>query len=244
MSIVLYQFPISHYCEKVRWALAYKSISYQKINLLPGGHIRTVKGIASESSVPVIREDDTIVQGSSQILDYLDERFPNRSLMPDEPSLAAEVRDWEERLDRIAAPAVRCFCYHHLLQQPSLVVPMLAARQPFYMQWGMRLGFKKVERVMRQWMQINAETALKAQHDMEDILAELWRTYSRSRFLVGDKFTRADLTACAIFAPLFQPSQYGISWPDVEQMPVAITAWVATQKDVLQSLALRYEQNR
>ena len=40
MSIVLYQFPISHYCEKVRWALAYKSISYQKINLLPVANLK------------------------------------------------------------------------------------------------------------------------------------------------------------------------------------------------------------
>ena len=38
MSRTLYQFPISHYCEKVRWAMDYKKLEYKAKNLLPGLH--------------------------------------------------------------------------------------------------------------------------------------------------------------------------------------------------------------
>ena len=35
------------------------------------------------------------------------------------------------------------------------------------------------------------------------------------RYVVGDRFTRADLTAAALLAPLYRPAKYGLAWPDV-----------------------------
>lgn len=37
--LTLYQFPISHYCEKIRWALDFKQLKYNTVNLLPALHI-------------------------------------------------------------------------------------------------------------------------------------------------------------------------------------------------------------
>lgn len=74
MAIKLYQFCISHYCEKVRWALDYKGVNYQAVNLLPGQHVKTIRELTgAESSVPVLEHDGQIIQGSGQILDYLDQ---------------------------------------------------------------------------------------------------------------------------------------------------------------------------
>ena len=41
----LYQFPISHYCEKIRRALDYEKLDYRVVNLLPGFHASTAKRI-------------------------------------------------------------------------------------------------------------------------------------------------------------------------------------------------------
>ena len=57
MNRVLYQFPISHYCEKVRWAMDYKGLDYKLKNLLPGLHLRTTKKIAAKSYVPILIDD-------------------------------------------------------------------------------------------------------------------------------------------------------------------------------------------
>lgn len=62
--LTLYQFPISHYCEKIRWALEYKRLPYTKIDLLPGSHVGVVKKIAPKSNVPVLVHDD---MGSSEL---------------------------------------------------------------------------------------------------------------------------------------------------------------------------------
>ena len=63
--IELYQFPFSHYCEKVRWALDYKDIAYRTVNLLPGFHFRHVTKLAPKTCVPALRDDGTVVQDSS-----------------------------------------------------------------------------------------------------------------------------------------------------------------------------------
>lgn len=108
MAIKLYQFCISHYCEKARWALDYKGINYQTVNLLPGQHVNTIRKLTrAESSVPVLEHDGQIIQGSGHILDYLDKVFPDKPLLPADPDLQARVLEWEQKLDEQVGPALR-----------------------------------------------------------------------------------------------------------------------------------------
>ncbi|WP_370292915.1 glutathione S-transferase family protein [Thalassolituus sp.] len=244
MSVFLYQFPVSHYCEKVRWVLDYKKIEYKKINLVPGPHISRVRKIAANSFVPVLEHHGDIVQGSSQILDYLEEHYPDKPLVPADEDLARRVQDWEARLDEVAGPAVRTFVYHYLLPQPRVIIPLLGAKQPWFMRLFLRVGYRRISSVMRRWMKINEASAHQAMDDMDRILGELRQIYAHNRFLVGDAFTRADLTACSLFAPLFQPSGYGLKWPSMKHAPEEMAQWLESHEGALRSLALRYEQNR
>ena len=67
---VLYQFPISHYCEKARWALDYKNIDYDLVNLVPGPHRSVLNKLgATHSFTPVLLAQNKIVQGSESIID-------------------------------------------------------------------------------------------------------------------------------------------------------------------------------
>lgn len=244
MAIKLYQFAISHYCEKIRWALDHKGLSYQTINLLPGSHIKLIKGMTGSTSVPVLVHDDKVVQNSADIIDYLDDAFPERPLTPLDPHQRQMVREWERRLDKVAGPAVRCYCYHYLLQRPKLVAPMLAAQTPFYNRYLLRLGFSRVEELMRSWMKINERTARTAQQTIEDILSELAAAYQKSEFLVGDRFTRADLTAAALFAPLFQPQAYPVPWPAPNRLPQPMQQWLQRNEERIAPLTQLYQQQR
>ncbi len=244
MSVVLYQFPISHYCEKIRWALDFKGIRYKAINFLPGMHIQRIRELTGQTSVPVLVHDGRVIHGSSAILDYLDEAFPGPALMPPEPELQARIRAWEQRLDDEAGPAVRLFCYHYLLQTPDAVVPLLAAGQPFYRRWMMRAVFPKAERMMRKWMNINAEQAAVAESVLVGILTDLKEAYHQSHFLVGEHLSRADITACALFAPLFQPYRYPVPWPHPKKVAAPLRDWITTHEDILDPLRLRYAHYR
>lgn len=244
MAIKFYQFAISHYCEKIRWALDHKGLSYQTINLLPGSHIKLIRGMTGNTSVPVLVHDDKIVQNSADIIDYLDEAFPDRLLTPLDPQERQLAREWERRLDKVAGPAVRCYSYHYLLQRPKVVAPMLAAQTPFYNRYLIRLGFSRLEEIMRSWMKINERTAHAAQREMEDILSELARSYQSSAFLVGNRFTRADLTAAALFAPLFQPEAYPVPWPAPSKLPQPMQQWLQRNEERIAPLARLYQNQR
>lgn len=164
MTVKLYQFCISHYSEKARWALDYKGVNYKPINLLPGQHARTITQMTrADSSVPVLDHDGQIVQGSAQIVDYLDQMFPDNPLTPADPILREQALEWEKKLDEQAGPAIRTWVYHYFLQRPKVVVPLLAAGTPFYNRILLSLAFSRVDEIMRKWMKINQKTADAAQ---------------------------------------------------------------------------------
>lgn len=246
MAINLYQFAISHFCEKVRWALDYKGVSYQPVSLLPGNHIKTIRQLTGsrDTSVPVLVHDDTVVQGSAAIIDYLDETFPGHPLTPTDPQARKTALTWEKRLDEEIGPAVRCYSYHHFLKRPKVVVPLLAAGTPFYNRILLSLTFSRVEELMREWLKINDKTAERSRQTMEAAITDLATAYERSPFLAGDQFSRADLTAAAIFSPMFQPDQYPVPWPKPEKIPADIRTWLAQWRPRMAVLERIYQANR
>ncbi len=245
MAIKLYQFAISHYCEKVRWALDYKGLSHEVINLLPGQHVNTVRKLTGkDSSVPVLDHDGHRVQGSREIITYLDETFADKPLTPADPQAREAALAWEQRLDDEAGPAVRCYSYHHFLQRPKVVVPMLAAGTPFYNRILLKLAFSRVDEIMRKWMKINEKTAERSRETMEAYLSELADAYREQPYLAGDSFSRADLTAAALFAPMFQPEQYPVPWPKAAKIPRDIKAWLDQWQEQIHTLEKVYAANR
>ena len=244
MAIKLYQFAISHYSEKVRWALAHKALAYQPAFLLPGTHIKTIKALTGQTSVPVLDHDGTIIQGSAAIIDYLDSTFTERALTPTNETERQTARAWEQRLDDEAGPAVRCYCYHYLLQRPKVVTPLLAAQTPFYNKIIIRLGFSRIEETMREWMKINERTAAQARNTLDTLLTDLAAAYEGRDYLVGNQFSRADLTAAALLAPLFQPADYPVPWPDRKRLPVDMMQWVETHQPLMDKLQALYSKHR
>lgn len=83
----LYQFELSHYCEKVRFLLDYKGLAYRKIEIVPGvGQIDLMR-MSGQRQVPVLKDGSQIIADSTAIADYLDKQYPDRPLIPTEPKL-------------------------------------------------------------------------------------------------------------------------------------------------------------
>ncbi len=78
----LYQFEASHYSEKVRLVLDYKQLPYSTIEVTPGlGQIDLYR-LSGQRQVPVLKDGDEVVPGSSAIAHYLERKYPERPLIP------------------------------------------------------------------------------------------------------------------------------------------------------------------
>lgn len=218
--IRLYQFPISHYCEKIRWVLDFKKLDHQLINMIPGLHIKQTKKMGLRSAVPIIQHGNNFVQGSNKIIDYLDEHFPHKSLTPTDEKLKNEVLEWESYLDKEIGVPVRLCVYNILLEHPEIVKPFFAHKGPWYGKLFLTFAFPKLRNKMRYFMNINDETSVVSKQKLSNTIDKLNAHYQSKPFLVGEQFTRADLSAAALLAPLVMPKQYGLNWP--EQIPVKL----------------------
>jgi glutathione S-transferase len=212
--ITLYQFPISHYCEKVRWTLDYKNIKHETKNLLPGLHLSKARKLAPRTSVPILIHDDYVVQGSDSIISYLDETFPQQSLTPANPQLKNEALEWEQFVDSEIGIHVRRCCYHILLEHPDIVIPFFGHNGPWYAKIYLWWVFPKLKKAMRKYMDINEASSEQSREKLEIAIDRLHGRLQDNAFLVGDQFTRADLSAAALLAPLCRPVKYGLNWPE------------------------------
>ena len=242
MSRVLYQFPISHYCEKVRWAMDYKGLDYKLKNLLPGLHLRTTKKMAAKSYVPILIDEGEQVQNSHVILNYLDDKYPDKSLSPKDPELLAKALEWEKYCDVEIGVHVRRFGYHYLLAEPKTVIPFFTQGGPWWGPLFFKLFFSKLEPIMRKVMAIDEAGANKSEVKIQQAIDTLHEEYKQRKFLVGDQFSRADLSAAALLAPLIMPQGYGLDWP--ETMPAKLQALVDKNEAKLSRFRQLYREFR
>ena len=243
----LYVFSVSHYAEKARWALDFKGLPYELKVLLPGPHQLTTRRLAPKSEVPVFVDDDgTVVQGSSQIIDYADRRWPERSLTPASQELQAEARELEAHLDRELGRTARRVFYSYMLRSPTVTIPLFAHKGPWWAPAFYRVAFPVVAKAIRTMYDVRPA---KVEGDKERFAAAIKRLEERlaaHRYLMGDSFTRVDITAAALIAPMWRPPEHPIAWQEIPPYPVGLDRWRSEfEESPVQEYVLRvYREHR
>ena len=93
---------------------------------------------------------------------------------------------------------IRLWFYHHTLPVRRLAVSFLLQGAAWHKKPLFVLVYPKVRRAMIQSMNINSDTARQAEERLLAALEKLDEALVGRRFLVEDRFSRADLTACAL----------------------------------------------
>lgn len=95
----LYQFELSHYSEKVRFILDYKGLPYRKVEVTPGiGQIDLFR-MSGQRQVPVLKDENEMIVDSTAIALYLEEKYPEKPIIPADPLLRAQTLVLEEWAD-------------------------------------------------------------------------------------------------------------------------------------------------
>lgn len=228
--ITLYQFPISHYCEKIRWALDYKKVDYQVVNMLPGLHAKKAKRLAVTAEVPILVHDDKVIQNSSDIITYIDETFNGPSLTPENKEQRDSSLEWESFVDQELGPFLRVYFYHTLLDYPDLIISFFSHKGPWYGKIFLRFIFPRMRVAMKRMMKINNKSAAEAKERVEKAIDVLNKQLSRQPFLAGNEFSRADLAAAALLGPVIKSEKYGLPWPATlpEPLQTTVNEWNAS----------------
>ncbi|MBV9836595.1 MAG: glutathione S-transferase family protein [Solirubrobacterales bacterium] len=207
---VLWHIPISHYSEKVRWALDYKGIEHQRRVTVPGYHMLVALALTRGRQItfPVLVLDQRPIGDSSAIIAALERRHPDPPLYPSEPAERRRALALEEFADDQLGPHVRRFAYHEARRDRARFAEWARRESPPALA---RLGplapaYARAFTAMR--FGAGSEAAAKrSRARVERALDRLERELGANRYLVGDRFTIADLAAASLLYPLVLPPE-------------------------------------
>ncbi len=212
--------PISHYCEKARWALERAGIAYREERHVQGVHRIVARRAGGGATVPVLVTDAAVIGESHEILAWADERTPGElRLLPAEPRERAEAEALCRRLDAVLGPAGRRLMYVHMLAQRPLAVAYNNQGVPAWEDRAMRWGWPVAERFMRRVLDISPGVEAGDEATVLGELDSIAGLLSDGRpYLCGERFGAADLTFAALAAAVIMPPGYGVALPRPEQL--------------------------
>jgi glutathione S-transferase len=98
--VKLYDAARCPYCARVRIALAEKGIAYETVEIDLADRPDWLYGLNASGKVPVL-DDGFILPESAVILEYLDERYADRPLLPSDPAERSRARLQVFRFDEL-----------------------------------------------------------------------------------------------------------------------------------------------
>lgn len=126
----LYQFELSHYVEKVRLILDYKGLAYRKIEVIPGVGQLELYQMSGQRQVPVLKDGNEVIGDSTAIAKYLDRKYPDRPIIPDDPQQKGLCLLIEEWADESIGPNARKLLLKALSQNQSFRTALLPDSAP------------------------------------------------------------------------------------------------------------------
>jgi len=181
--IELYQSPWS---ERARWGFAFKGVPYEKQDYQIGAGEEELKKLTGQAQVPVLLVNGTVIPDSTAILNWLEEQKPLPALMPAADKGRAEVMLWEELMDWVLGPQGRMLILGRFLRSDD---PQLRQGGQF----------------MAQKYQHSPYAEEHARAAVGRVLTILKHFLAGRDYLVGNSFTRADLTTASMLAVVNPP---------------------------------------
>lgn len=222
---VLWHIPVSHYNEKARWALDLKGVDAIRKAPPPGAHMVVALWLTrgSGKTFPLLQLDGTAIGDSTEIIAALEARYPDPPLYPADPAELDRALAIEDYFDEELGPYARLLAFHEIRRDEAALKQFTAGILPAPLARNDRAltvaakgsaAFAQARyRVASDEVAEDAKRRILAAFDRLE--AEM--DASTGDYLVGDRFSVADLTAAALFGPIVGPPE----GPEIPDPPVA-----------------------
>jgi glutathione S-transferase len=237
---LLWHLPISHYSEKVRWAFDWKQVPHRRRVMPPGLHpfggLLLTRG--GQITMPVLVADGRTIGDSTDIVGWLESHGPSRALYPSDSEERARALALEDWFDENVGPYARRWGFNTLLTEPE-AMRAFAVKQtewaPFEVPPDAFAPLAKLFLNVR--YSVSDEAGLdEAREKLVLGLDRLEAELGGAEFLVGRRFSVADLTAAALFYPLVLP-------PEGPWHPIRTAAFEEFQSTVRERPGFRWVED-
>ena len=210
---VLWHLKVSNYNEKARWALDYKAIPHVRRAEIPGRHVAVAKRFGTGTTFPVMQLDGETIGDSTAIIAALERRYPDRPLYPSDPDERRRALELEGFFDEELGPYARTLVVHHMLPDAGLTLGAFFPDLRGPRRVVARAMFPGIRRRFVSSLGISAESVERAFAKVRAAGERFRSEVQPSGYLVGDRFTVADLTLAALIAPAVAPEQFPYPQP-------------------------------
>lgn len=209
--LTLYTFAMSHYSEKIRWTLDASQIAFDEVCMTPVFHMVPAlsMGRRGQTTLPILKTPSEAIQDSPRIIDWLAAAQRPFPLLPDH--LASEVRAVERRFDAIGKDVARALYAGGFGQADAQIRDLWTAHASPFQALVVRAGYPLIRWGFKQKLQIHAQRTALAQQRISEVMDWLEdRVAHNGLYLVGERFTVADITAAALLAPIACPTEHPV----------------------------------
>jgi glutathione S-transferase len=216
--------PISHFCEKGRWALERAGLDYREERHVQGIHRIASRRAGGRGTVPVLVSDEGVFGESEQILRHADARLEESDrLFPADGELGDDVVGISRRLDAGLGPDGRRLMYAHMLPRKQEMLPVNNQGVPAWEDRTFRLLWPVAKRWGERELGIGPTTFRDDEPRVLRAFDEIAERLADGRpYLCGERFTAADLTFACLAAAVTVPPEYGVRLPQPEELPEPI----------------------
>lgn len=216
--------PMSHYCEKARWGLERLNLDYHEERHLQVFHYPRTYWVSRGPQVPVLIDDREVISDSTAILKYLDRYAEEESrLYPAEPDLRRQVESLEELFDTELGVESRRWVYYHMLSRPWTGLSTAAQGVPLYEKLLTPIFYPFMGWLIVHKLKVRSARVAAGIARSREIVRQIDDQMSDGRrYLIGERFTAADLSLGCMLAPFVLPPNYGIRLPNPETLPASM----------------------
>lgn len=210
----LYQFEPSHYCEKIRLILDYKGLDYRKVEVTPGIGQLDVYRLSGQRQVPVLKDGGEVIADSTAIAEYLDEKYPDRPIIPDDPRARGLCLLMEQWADESIGLNARTAMLGAMSSDPSFRKAFLPSTTPDFLKTAIGALPNEVLGVLGLGVGMGPDVVKTAEAALKRDLASLCFILMHQPYLVSDRPTLADFAVAGLTMYVKFPAGSYVDIPD------------------------------
>ena len=202
---ILYQFPLSHFCEKARWLLDHKELDYVAQNVIPGVHRALAKIKTGQNNFPILRDQDRWIGESTQIALYLDEQYPEHTLLRADRKLREKAIELNDLANELGV-CVRRWGLAHMIEANNEEALDIIIGEKGYLRKLEKISKPIIKSLVSSGYKVESEKVKLAKSQMDELVSHFNQILIENGgcYLVGDRLGLADIAVCSMFAPLLE----------------------------------------